>query len=750
MNSIPQAVAHLFREAHRRKVFRTAGLYVVGAWLALQVANTLFPGFGIPDAAIRALFWAAMLGFPVALVFGWLFEIGPWGIRRTLAADAGELDAPPELARRDYLILAAFAGIVAVLAYRAVQDIRETPIEAAVSESGNAARGGERLPNSIAVLPFANISNDLENGYFCDGVAEEILQKLSDSRELTVIGRTSSFAFKDSDYGVDRISALLGVRYVLQGSVRKAGQQLRVSAQLLDQQGVQVWGQSFDRQLENVFEIQSEIAAAVAAVVAEHVLPKRVARHQPKLDAYDHYLAGRGLLHSRQVEQAVREFERAVELDPDFAEAHAELGIARILNDSGLQQARESIDRAVELEPELLRAQAARALWLGAQHPPENAEAERILRAVLARDPNMSDALNWLSGTLGDLGRADEARAVLERAARIDPLHPAIVANLAGRLHEEGETERAVELLERYIEQPRPGFMVYWELTDIYRARGRLAELNALEIRSALLSGGNLQHNGIALSYGLLGDYDSAKALLEWSLHRLPRHGGARLMLVGREAWQGHFEEVRRGLRVIYGDALAPPEEGDVIPGAFLAKAGEYAAAIAFLEPLVDADKPDGSYFAGAPGAYGLHALAWAYRHTGQEAKATQLLESAARRCEELRSAGRLQDSLVIHRCAETELLRGNRERALAGIEQAVAAGWRDYYMRIADPYWTAVQDEPRFRRLMEQVRADIARQRAVVEKDRPVEKVIAQLDAAAAERDAPTGSAPASASSPR
>jgi tetratricopeptide (TPR) repeat protein len=201
---------------------------------------------------------------------------------------------------------------------------------------------------------------------------------------------------------------------------------------------------------------------------------------------------------------------------------------------------------------------------------------------------------------------------------------------------------------------------------------------------------------------------------------------------------------------VIYGDALAPPEEGDMIPGAFLAKAGEYAAAIGFLEPLVDADRPDQSFFAGAPGAYGLHALAWAYRHTGQEAKATQLLESAARQCEELRSAGRLQDSLVIHRCAETELLRGNRERALAGLEEAVAAGWRDYYMRIADPYWAAVEDDPRFRRLMDQVRADIARQRAVVERDRPVEKVIARLDAAAAERDAPTGSAPASAISPR
>jgi tetratricopeptide (TPR) repeat protein len=223
------------------------------------------------------------------------------------------------------------------------------------------------------------------------------------------------------------------------------------------------------------------------------------------------------------------------------------------------------------------RAQAAQALWLRSQDPPQNAEAERILREVLARDPNMSDALNWLSGALFELGRADESRAVLERAVRIDPLHPSIVANLATALREAGETDRAVELLERYIEQPRPGFMVYATLGDIYRSIGRLADLNALEVRSALLSGGELQHHGVALSYGLLGDYDAADAVLRWSLRRHPDKEGARVMLVGKEGWQGRYEEARRGVRVLYGDALAPPEGPPfmrLIPGSFLARGG--------------------------------------------------------------------------------------------------------------------------------------------------------------------------------
>ena len=195
----------------------------------------------------------------------------------------------------------AFAAIALVLVYRAAQDVRETPRDETIADTIGTASKGEALPNSIAVLPFANISDDPANEYFCDGVAEEILNKLGGIRELNVIGRTSSFAFKGSDYGIERISALLGVRYVLQGSVRKAGDQLRISAQLLDAGGRQVWNESFDRQLENIFEIQSEIAGAVATTVASQVTPQPDTGHQPDLEAYEHYLTGRTLLHLRDI-----------------------------------------------------------------------------------------------------------------------------------------------------------------------------------------------------------------------------------------------------------------------------------------------------------------------------------------------------------------------------------------------------------------------------------------------------------------
>ena len=733
-----QAVIRLFREARRRKVFRTGALYVVGAWLVLQVANVVFPGFDIPDAAIRGLLWAAVAGFPVALAFGWLFEISPGGIRRTAPLGAGETAEPRALGRSDYLILAAFAAIAVVLVYRAAQDIRETPKDGAAAGEP-AGEGTARLPNSIAVLPFANISNDPDNEYFCDGISEEILDRLSRAAGLNVIGRTSSFAFKGSDYGIERISALLGVRYVLQGSVRKTGDQLRVSAQLLDAGGVQVWSESFDRQLENVFEIQSEIAGAVANTVASQVVPETDVGHEPDLEAYEHYLTGRTLLHRRDSYRAREELQRAVEIDPQFAEAHAELAIAQALDEipEPMDRARASVQRALQLKPRLLRARAAEGFLLMNGDPRDPAGAERVLREVLDQDPNMSDALNWLQGAVREQGRDDEARAILERAAVLDPLHPSIVANLAGQLYEDGEVDRAKRLLERQLEQPRPGFMVYRELAGIYQASGRLVEVNALAKREALsLAGG--PDFALVLSYALLGDYASAEAWNTRALREFPDLPGPRIMAIGMQTAQGRYENVGRQMRALFGDLRAPPAGvpigEQVISGALLARAGEYSAAITFLEPLVDPGSPAGAY-ADEFWFNGLHALAWAYRHTGADDKAARLLASAARFCDDERAAGRLRDGLKLHKCAETELLLRHTDRALAGFEGAVAAGWRNYYHRQNDPYWAAVQDRPAYRALIEKVKADIDRQRAEVQRIDAREDFAAKVDAARAGR---------------
>jgi TolB-like protein/predicted Zn-dependent protease len=742
---IVQTIVQFYREARRRKVFRTAGLYVLGAWAALQVADVLFPGYGVPDAAIQALVWAAALGFPVALVFGWLFEVGPGGIRRTTPRAAGEHAQPRPLARRDYLLLAAFAAIGVFLALRAVEQVRDAPAEAETAAVETADAEVTRLPNSIAVLPFTNISSDPDNEYFCDGVSEEILNKLSGVRQLNVIGRTSSFAFKGSNTGIERISAVLGVGYVLQGSVRKAGSQLRISAQLLDERGRQLWAQSFDRKLENVFEIQDEIAQSVATTVAEQVIRNPEPVRRPNLDAYDHYLAGRELLHRRDF-GAMAELERAIELDPHFAEAYAELAIARLIGNPSSQEleaAAASMHRALELKPQLLRARAAQALWSLASTPPDAAAAEATLRGVLAEDPNMSDALLWLSNSLFEQGRDDEALEILRRANRIDPLHPSIAVNLANELRDRGEDDAALDLIKRLLEQPKPGYGAFMSVRNWYRVLGKLVEMNAVAKDAALRDAPN--HYSLALSYALLGDLSRADDWIERSLRDFPEFVFNPIFGSIIPGWRGDLELARQrfeqALKVHGDDAVFRSPFDHLLYGAVLARSGHYNAAIEVLEPLAaDAVSPESMQLGpDQPESDGWHALAWSYQHIGEEAKAAEILSALEDECRSRMNAKRHSlHSDLLHYCAETALMAGDSEEALAVLERAINAGWRDYYVRQNDPYWSSLASDPRYQALMAKVKADIARQRAEVERIDATDDFMTRLDAALAARHRP------------
>ncbi|HSN70358.1 MAG TPA: tetratricopeptide repeat protein [Steroidobacteraceae bacterium] len=725
----------MLRELRRRRVLRTGALYVIGSWLCLQVADVLFPAFGIPERAIGALVWTAVAGFPIALLFGWFFDIGPGGIRRTLPAGADGASEAQPLARSDYLILAAFAGVAATLVYNAARDVSEVPSELPASMPLDAALGAPegvrpKLANSIAVLPFANISNDPDNDYFCDGVSEEILHELGGFRELNVIGRTSSFVFKDSDFGVPRISGLLGVKYVLQGSVRKQGEQLRIAAQLLDEHGVQVWSERFDRQLANVFDIQSEIAAAVARNVASHLTSAAPAGHLPPIEAYDLFLRARKLLHQRDWAEPLALLERVIKIDDRFAEAHAEIAIAHIVADDSeesLHRARRAIDRALELEPRLLRARAAEGLWLLSRSP---ADAERVLRAVLDQDPNSSDALLWLSNALSMQGRLHDSRQVLERAARIDPLHPSITSNLANALVRDGETDAAIEMVRRQRELPEVGNVAMFRLAVMLRQLGRLVEQNE-HAKFMVLRGRDLGYPVLAHSYRLLGDWPKAIYWFERASVEMGNFEDAPFFRTVRPPGQEavSLEEFRQVLAQSGRSLSEQPASIQIWYGALLSRAGHYEEAIEILEPLID--PAGGAYHVG--GLFeldGLHALAWAYRQTGEMARSQTLLQASSMYCSETQTLFSRHDADGLYLCAVNALLRRDTGLALDALERAIDIGWSAYYVQKTDPYWTAVADDPRYRAMMARVRANVDRQRAQVERVDAAEDFVAKLAA--------------------
>jgi len=714
-------------ELRRRRVLTTAGLYVVGAWLVMQAADVFFPGWGIPDAGINVLLVAAVAGFPLGLVFGWFFNITTHGIRRSVPAGLEGAGEPRPLKGNDYFILGTLVLVAgAIIAYTTVEilGLRE-PAPPAV----------EKLENSIAVLQFENLSTDPENEVFSDGVSEEIRNRLGRYGELQVIARTSSIQFKGSDYGIPRISDLLGVRYLVQGSVRRQGDRIRVSAQLVVDKGTQLWSENYDRVLEDVFGIQDEIADLVAAEVAPQILAGLKDSYRPSLDAYKHFLAGRDLLHRRDKLAAQQELAKAVDLDPGYAEAYAEYAISLAIygfEEKDLQQADAAIEAALTLAPGLPRALAARGLYLINQSPHDVAAQEAVLREALKGDPNMVDAMNWLSITLDAQGRRKEADEWQDKAYARDPFNGAIAVNMAKRVWEEGNPERAESMLRRLIEIPDPPFTAFDELCSFYSATGRLVEAN--KIAKRLLLAGSWKIAVLAENYARLGSIEAPEYWMARMAHDYPELFPVRIGWVQAQVpyWLGDYGQATIQIdRALISSGMSMDQVTEVLRyfyGMNQALSADYAAAIDVLEEaLPSARRPEviGNMY--EVDAY--QALAWAFSHSGMPELARQRLETVEQWFAQKSDAVEMLTSTDFYEAARNAVLMGDKELAIERLEQAVEAGWRGYYINNHDPRWSSLRNDPRYQALMAEVKADVDRQRAAVEEIDAEENFPALLD---------------------
>lgn len=321
-------------ELKRRNVIRMAGLYLVGAWLLVQVAGTILPMFGAADWIARSIVIALAVGFLPAMAVAWIFELTPQGLKRDEDVPAQESIAPQTAKRMDRLIL-----IVAVIALgyfafdkfvlaprRDVALVTQTAAHVTAEISAKKSRIDSR---SIAVLPFVNMSEDKDNEYFSDGISEELLNVLVRVQGFNVASRTSSFAFKGREVSTDDIAKALKVKYILEGSVRKQGDAVRITAQLIDAGSDRhLFSQTYDRKLADIFKVQDEIANAIVTAVRGSVDANAggkavsVKADTSNLDAYQAYLKGRELFRARSnLQESMHLFEHAVALDPKFARA---------------------------------------------------------------------------------------------------------------------------------------------------------------------------------------------------------------------------------------------------------------------------------------------------------------------------------------------------------------------------------------------------------------------------------------------
>jgi len=439
-----------FAEMKRRKVFRVVAAYGATAFVVLEAASIVFPAIPLPGWAMSLVVWMAILGFPIAVVLAWAFELTPDGVRRTEDADREEIESivsAPARVRWPSGILAL--GGMALLGIGFYGGRRSTvgsspevepPRAEHPTDPGQPYLALSEDPRpAIAVLPFSDMSPEHDQDYFSDGISEEVLQVLSKVRDLRVAARSSAFTYKGQNTNPRQIGAELGVGYLLSGSVRKDGDRVRVSAELVNAaDGFSLWAETYDRLLENIFGIQTEIAEAI---VEELRVPLGLSRESlvtPTLDmeAYDLYLSGRAAMRRRGpgVGEAVRLFESAVALDSLWAPAWAALAESRAIHPLYTGQGGESTDsafwarslaaaevaaeRALALDPGNASARVA----LGGVHRDrwEWAEGERELLRALEIDPDDHEAHTQYAELLWGMGRMDESLRETGRALALD------------------------------------------------------------------------------------------------------------------------------------------------------------------------------------------------------------------------------------------------------------------------------------------------------------------------------------------
>jgi TolB-like protein/cytochrome c-type biogenesis protein CcmH/NrfG len=444
----------LFTELRRRNVFKVAIVYAAVAWLLLQVSDTLGPALHLPDWFISAVAFLLILGFPVAVIFAWAFELTPDGLKAETKSDA---DAPVAEKTGSNLNHIVVATLVLALGYFVVDKFMLGPdVAPAKTPPADQTVMQQNADNSIAVLPFVNMSSDEEQEYFSDGLSEELLNLLAGIPELKVAARTSSFSFKGKDLAIPDIASQLNVAHVLEGSVRKHGNQIRVTAQLIHaDDGYHLWSETYDRQLDNVFQIQEDIAVAVVDALRITLLGEapQVRKTDPR--AYQLFLEGQYLkrqLSTDSLNQAVSAFKQAVEIDPSYVPAWAELADTYVWG-GGLD--------------ELSREQT-------------NALADQAVQIAISTDPDYAYAY-YVRGITEIFAKNNFPQGIddFEHAHELDPDNAFIVAAIGKGAFLTAKYDLAIDQYKAAlaIEPIVPEF--YWFLGRTYLSSGHLDEAEA-------------------------------------------------------------------------------------------------------------------------------------------------------------------------------------------------------------------------------------------------------------------------------
>jgi TolB-like protein/Tfp pilus assembly protein PilF len=720
----------IFDELKRRNVFRVSIAYIITAWLLLQVIDLVLENVNAPDWVMQVFMLALAIGFPLAVFFAWAFEMTPEGIRKEKDVDRSQSITTQTGRKMDRNIIIAMALALSWFAWDKFAPSPEpaTPAAETLAVQTEPEVTPEPMPDltgpepaapakSIAVLPFTNMSEDASNEYFSDGISEEILNALAKVKELKVAGRTSSFAFKGRNEDLRLIGKTLGVSHILEGSVRKAGNKVRITAQLIQvDDGFHLWSDTYDRELTDIFAIQDEIAGAILKELKAALIGgQQIASTRADTQAYDLYLLARQRIYTRtrmQMESALDLLNQAIEIDPDFAPAWAQKGITSLLlsdRDYGtiplvesLAQGRLALNKALEIDPGLAEGWAGLGLYQS-NHPvaDENALAIASLRKALAINPSLINASNWLQNELNRKGQPREALQILEDMLDRDPLYKPGIGNAVITYLLMGNPEKATGLVER----ARP-FLT----DDPYLVRTEASILN------------------------FAGRSGESVPLAEFAYQRAPSDGNSYVSLAVALSLSNQFERLAKintpfpGFRINALLNLDRSEEATILayqwansgqnPGNLfytLVKTAKFEEMIAYLEQRW----PDLNALESAfPARFGfgypmMITVAHAYRHSGNQLKFDQAM-SLVRIAHEQQSLAGADSSVFYVPQARYWMLAGDDEKAMDFLQKSADKGGMAT-PRLSDlyPLFKPLEGKPRYEAIQKQMLKHLNAERA-------------------------------------
>ena len=705
----------VYVELIRRKVLRTVGGYAVAVFAVLQLMDAAVEPLRLPDWIPTLITIGLILFFPIVFMLAWQFDFSGGRVRRTEAS--GDLSRGQSVAGFSIMLLATFGMGWGFFQYYG--DVLDEPQAA---QEFQTAQDFSAPENSIAVLPFADLSEQGDQAYFSDGVSEEILNLLAQVEGLHVAARTSSFAFRDPTKNIRDIGRILNVSTVLEGSIRKVGTRVRLTAQLINvADGYHIWSQTYDRELDDVFAIQDEVASAIATALVDSFkgLQEKPTGRTYNLAAFEAFRTGR--LHwwrrsPQEKQQAIELFAKALEHDPQFAPAYAAIADSLLLLSSygnipqmrAIERAQPMIEKALAIDPE--SAEAFAALGLARWQIGQNDAAESALRQAIRLNADYIPARLWLGGLLGQLGRIPEQGLVLQEAMALDPLNELLAINYAGNLYVQGNYADAKVLLSDLVLLRPDSPTLLRTLAGYSMANGDLAEGWEHAQRAYLLApDAPVVVITMAKAWMAVGAFDESERILSEAVETWSDNAELKSQYFYLQLIAGRLEEAEQVIKDQFGsDVASLPERFQRYyhfqRGMVLTQQGEIEAARDAMELAVSAVQESAL---DENKLFVLSMSAMLNQRLGFEDLAEERLTEAERAVHRARVNG-IDDPGIYYNEAVLHVLKGNKQHALDALEEAVERGWRDAWVLKIDGRLDPLREDARFIDLAQRVEEEV------------------------------------------